>query len=127
MMKKNFLAASVTFGLYLINRRFRTMAGDGAAGYFLRCYFNDIVGSVTFMSLANIVLSLLSIGEIKKLIYIEALLLAAGLFWEYAAPLFRSDTVSDPLDIAAYLLGGTIYWCAVVKTKCIRKENNTLK
>lgn len=120
-MKKNILSAAVTFGLYLINRRVRTMAGEGALGFFLRCYFNDIVGSVTFMSLANIILMLLGFRGINKLLYIEVLLLGAGLFWEYGAPLIRSDTVSDPFDIIAYLLGGVIYWIAVFKLKGSRE------
>lgn len=107
-MKKNMAAAAVTFGLYLINRRVRTMAG-GAAGFFLRCYFNDIVGSITFMSLVNIVLLFLGFRGITDLLRTEGLLLAAGLFWEYGAPLLRSDTVSDPFDILAYMLGGLLY------------------
>lgn len=116
-MKKNIPAAAVSFGAYLINRAFRNGVGEGALKYFLCCYFNDIVGSVTFMSLTNIILLLLGFRGINKLLYIEALLLGAGIFWEYAAPLFRSDTVSDPFDILAYLLGGMIYRLAVVRRK----------
>lgn len=118
-MKKNILTAAVTFGMYLLNRTFRSYLPEGALRYFLFCYFNDIVGSVTFMSLVNILLTLLGFQRITKLVYIEVLLLGAGLFWEYAAPLFRSDTFSDPIDLLAYLLGGMIYhivlWVKVKK------------
>lgn len=113
-MKKNIAAAIVTFGMYLINRRVRTVAG-GAVGYFLRCYFNDIAGSVTFMSLVNIVLLFLGFREITRLLHTEMLMLGAGIIWEYVTPLFRSDTVSDPFDILAYMLGGFIYRVIVQK------------
>ena len=108
-MKKNIAVAAVTFGMYLINRKVRTMTGAGILGYFLRCYFNDLIGSITFMALTNIILLILGFREIVKPVYIEALLLGAGLFWEYVTPLFRRDTVSDPYDILAYLLGGIMY------------------
>ena len=120
-MKKNILAAVASLIMCLINRQLRTMAGTGAAGFFLRCYFNDIVGSVAFMSLANIFLLFLGFRGITKPLHIEALLLGAGLFWEYGAPLIRSDTVSDPVDILAYLLGGAIYWLVTVKHKSSRE------
>ena len=123
-MKKNFIAAAVTFGMYLINRRVRTMVGGGAVGYFLRCYFNDIAGSVTFMSLVNIVLLFLGFRGITRLLHTEMLMLGAGLFWEYGAPLLRSDTVSDPVDILAYMLGGYIYWFILQKKQGAAYTNN---
>ncbi|MGN0638202.1 MAG: hypothetical protein ACI4J0_07500 [Huintestinicola sp.] len=120
-MKKNITSAFVSLAMCLINRRVRTMVGEGVLGFFLRCYFNDIAGSITFMSLANIFLMFLGSQGIVKPLHIEALLLGAGLFWEYGAPLIRSDTVSDPVDILAYLLGGVIYWLVAVRPVHFKK------
>ena len=34
--------------------------------------------------------------------------LGCGLFWEYVTPLYLSRSVSDPRDVHAVLLGGTV-------------------
>lgn len=109
LIKRNAAVAIVTFSMCMLNRKFGTALHSNALRYFMRCYFNDIVGSITFMSLVNIFLLFLGFRGITGLLYTEGLLLAAGLFWEYGAPLLRSDTVSDPFDILAYMLGGLLY------------------
>ncbi len=74
------------------------------------CYFNDIIGSITFVSIMNMLCIIGKYHEICKLFYIETIMLAAGLFWEYVTPLFRKNTTSDFFDLFAYLFGGFLYW-----------------
>jgi len=76
------------------------------------------------MSLVNIVLLFLGFRGITRLLHTEMLMLGAGLFWEYGAPLLRSDTVSDPIDILAYMLGGYIYWFILQKKQGAAYTNN---
>lgn len=46
----------------------------------------------------------------KKLTSVLLFILLCGLFWEYVAPLFVEGSVTDPLDVASYALGGFLYW-----------------
>ena len=54
---------------------------------------------------------------------IEALLLLAGLFWEYVTPLFRENTVSDIWDVVAYMMGGFLYWILTRKEEKWREKS----
>lgn len=79
--------------------------------FFMKCYFNDILGTAGFLLLISIALTF----QIKRPIQINILhvvlfTLLCGTFWEYITPLYRSETVSDPLDIIAYLIGALIFW-----------------
>lgn len=43
-------------------------------------------------------------------IYIQLLIIGlAGVYWEYVAPMYVPDNVSDPLDLIAYMAGGALY------------------
>lgn len=77
---------------------------------FLNSYLNDILGTIVFMLYLSIVLSFLNIKFTIKLIHIESTVLISGLLWEYLTPLYRSDTVSDPFDLLAYIGGGLLFW-----------------
>lgn len=66
--------------------------------WFMQCYFNDILAGIAL----NAIMSLTIKYNAK---WGLCLTLAAGIFWEYIAPLFNSRSVSDPLDIIAYLIG----------------------
>ena len=73
------------------------------------CYFNDFIGSITFVSYVNTVCSFKDY-RLEKLWQIELLLFGSGIFWEYITPLFRKSTTTDIWDLLAYLLGGLSYW-----------------
>lgn len=69
----------------------------------MQCYFNDILAGILLNAIAHIMLTKRSF---KYTPYRGlCLTLTAGIFWEYIAPLFNSRSVSDPLDIIAYLTG----------------------
>lgn len=58
------------------------------------------------LSLANLLLSAGRLLPLTRTLPTAAFLLLCGLFWEYVSPLLVSGSVSDPLDLVAYLAGG---------------------
>lgn len=108
----------VTLIVYFINRICRPYYGDSVIEYLLKCHFNDFIGSITFLAYTNLVLSI-KFYRLNKFLYIEILIIIAGLFWEYVTPLFRPDTVSDVLDIVSYMLGASLYY--FINRKVIHK------
>lgn len=80
-----------------------------AVKWLLSCYFNDFIGSLTFMSYCNIILSLRG-WKVYRLWQILLILSGCGIVWEVLTPMFRKNSVADVWDIVAYLLGGLLYW-----------------
>lgn len=80
----------------------------GAAGRFFAWYFHDILAGAMILSLANLLLSAGRLPPLTKVLPAAAFLLGCGLFWEYVSPLLISGSVSDPLDLLAYLAGGLV-------------------
>ena len=76
------------------------------------CHCNDLLGGLAFMAYLNALFDLVRPGlRITGPVLNGACMLCCGLFWEYAAPLFVTGSVSDPLDLIAYVVGGLAYWC----------------
>lgn len=78
--------------------------------YFINCYLNDILGTIVFLLYLSIILSFLKKKFIFKLIHVESIILTCGILWEYVTPFYRKDTVSDPIDLFAYIFGGLLFW-----------------
>lgn len=91
--------------------------------YFMKCYFNDILGTIVFLLYLSIVLSFLKKDFRFRLIDVILITVVSGLLWEYVTPLYREDTVSDPWDLVAYLFGGICFW-GLVKVNPIAKNDN---
>ncbi len=70
------------------------------------------MGTIAFASYCDIISYNVNYSKYKinRFWKLELLIFLCGLFWEYIAPMFRHDTVSDIFDIAAYLFGGVIFW-----------------
>lgn len=113
-MKKNIFLIIITVSFYLINQVFKYNYSNVYVNWFMTCYFNDIVGSIAFIAYCNILLEYRLYNHLK-LNQIIALLFLCGLFWEYIAPLFISYSISDPLDVVAYISGGLIYYWLITK------------
>ena len=79
---------------------------------FSKNHLNDVVCGCLIIAYVNYVLNYYKNGEykIKSLPYILLLDTGCGLFWEYVAPLIRSGSTSDYMDLIAYLFGGIVYW-----------------
>lgn len=66
--------------------------------WFMQCYFNDVLAGITL----NAMMSSTTKYNARWGLYLT---IVAGIFWEYITPLFNSRSISDPLDIVAYLTG----------------------
>lgn len=112
-MKRWLLPVPVICVLYALNRW--TLGYDsGTVLHVLRAgYFADLLAGALILCVAN---ALLAWGHIHQARIrpmerpwtVTGFLLLCGLFWEYVTPLYRPDSVSDPWDVAAYLLGGLL-------------------
>ena len=100
----------------MINQKFKNQISSEGIRWFMSSYFNDIIGSMTFMSYCNIVFSFRK-TMVSKLWQIELLMFSCGIFWEFITPLYRIDTVTDVWDILAYIIGGVLYWIIIRKEK----------
>ena len=76
-------------------------------------YLNDVLAGLGLVGVASL---LLKWSPFRKqalcIAWGSALPLAAGLYWEYVAPLYRGGT-ADPFDLLAYLAGGMVGWFAL--------------
>lgn len=115
--KKNLFIIGITLVLYGLNQSIKTDIPIEPIKWFMTCYFNDIIGGITFIAYCNMVFGLYS-RKVLELWQIELLMFFSGIFWEYITPMFRANTISDVWDILAYMLGGFIYWLIT------RKERN---
>lgn len=78
--------------------------------YFMNCYFNDIWGTTAFWLGLSSVLAFVKRDFSFKFYHIAILTFLCGLFWEYITPIYRKESVCDPIDIICYLFGGTMFW-----------------
>lgn len=117
------LVLAVSLGVYALNELVAKplllghAAGSGiepgaaaAIALLLKNHFNDFLGGVAFLAYVNLLFALVKPDRmIRRAAPALALILCCALFWEYAAPLFVPDSIGDPLDLLAYLLGGALY------------------
>lgn len=93
-------------------------------------HLNDVLAGILLLCYIN-ALSIISNQPkliVTRLRTIALLTLASGLFWEYITPLYLSKSVSDPLDVIAYMVGGVLYWILTKKewtSKCPRTKITT--
>lgn len=105
--------------------------GGSAAGFsfaelIILGHFNDFLGGLAFMAYTNLLISLVEPRfRIRNPFIGVVYIFCCGLFWEYAAPLFVPDSVSDPWDVFAYCLGGATYWAIMGAKKMIQKRTKS--
>lgn len=119
------LVAAILFyaNEFLITPAISYSAGETILHYLITSHANDLLGGIAFMAYTNLLLSLVRPElRFKKLTSIAIYIFFCGLFWEYVAPLFVANSISDPLDILAYLAGATLYWICLLATNPKHKE-----
>ena len=87
-------------------------------------HLNDVLAGVLLLCYIN-ALSILSNQPkliVTRLSTVALITLASGLFWEYITPLYLSKSISDPLDVLAYITGGVLFWI-LTKNKPREMEN----
>ena len=115
----NIILILVAAALYLINNLFLKKNLPGTAAWFFTGYFTDLICPLIFFAYANMLL--LTTGrEIRRLRSLLAAAAGAGFVWEFAAPLWKDGSVTDPADMLCYFAGSTVYWFLL--QRCLKKE-----
>lgn len=95
--------------VYVLNRLFKNYIDIPVIGYLCRCHLNDFIGGGVFLCYINILLIMCKQKPNHSIIFVLIMTLLASVCWEYIAPIFLVYSVSDPYDVAAYILGGIFY------------------
>ena len=93
---------------YLLNRFWLSRTVPGWPGLFLRCWANDILAGAAILCWLNLLLGWGRLGRVRSRMAAAGFLLACGLVWECAAPLWKPGAVFDFLDLLAYQAGGAL-------------------
>lgn len=111
MRRKRFdLAVLIGAGAFwLANRLWLTQVTGGWLRWFLVCYANDIFAGAAILAWTDLLLRLGRLPPLRAWRQTVPLLLACGLVWEVAAPLWKAGAVFDPWDFAAYQVGGAVW------------------
>ena len=96
-------------GFYLLNRLWLSQTVGGPAGWFLTCYANDLFAGAAIAAWSDLLFRLGRLPPIRSWRQTVPLLLACGLVWEAAAPLWKAGAVFDWWDFAAYQAGGLLW------------------
>lgn len=126
IIKRNIKIIVITIIFYVLNQNIKNLIPNNMLRWFMTCYFNDTIGGMTFVAYCSIITCFRD-RRLRKLHHIEILMFFCGIFWEYVTPLFRENTVSDPYDILAYMLGGFLYWLIMLKGKQKNKYINKIE
>lgn len=104
MVKGNVVIIIVCILMYICNeiylkRSFRS--------FWIHGYFNDGLAGIILLAYVQIVLLPFFT---KKISFTQTIVLVffSGLYWEFIAPLYRREAVTDYRDIIAYEIGGII-------------------
>lgn len=121
-MRRNLFIPAVCASLYCLNRLWLGKLISGGTGWFLTCYFSDILAGLFLPSIVSLLLLAARRPPMEQWRFIALLLLGAGLVWECLAPLWKVGAVFDWWDFAAYQLGGLLYH---LFHNCIHRRKNT--
>lgn len=100
---------------YFINQELKHITDN----VIVHSYFNDFLAMLVLLPFSNLLLQMKNKGvySAKGICFFTLL---ASIEWEYIAPMYVKNSVSDPKDIIAYFLGAIIYY-SLFKTKGERK------
>ena len=105
----NIISMVIVSILYVLNNTVFKTNTTGQFKIFMVSYFNDLICPFWFLSYVNLLL----ITKGKEIIHLWKLLticLMSGFVWEFAAPLIKKESVTDPYDLVCYAIGTFTYW-----------------
>lgn len=105
MRKRCLFSMGILLALYGLNR-FCLVPLTGSR--LLAWHGADALAGAWMLCLVELLLELAGRPPLRRLIPVWTYLLGCGLFWEYVTPLYLPRSVSDPWDILAVWLGGTV-------------------
>ncbi len=82
---------------------------EGPLSWFFAGYYNDLLAPALLISFVSIVYFLTIRQIVSNFWWCLLLVMFSGVFWEYITPLYK-ESVSDPFDLFAYLVGFLGYW-----------------
>lgn len=85
MIRKNIILILITLVIYAINQNVKMSIANDAIRWFMTCYFNDMIGGITFTAYCCIFVELYK-GSIIKLYQIEGILFLSGVFGNISHP-----------------------------------------
>lgn len=91
--------------LYVCNECFLKHA---VSWLWVHCYLNDCIAGGMFLACCNLI-CLPDYPDGIDFLHELYLIEFAGIFWEFVAPLYLGNSVSDYYDIVAYNVGALIY------------------
>lgn len=98
--------------LYALNRFYlKNVIVIPAISYILKCHFNDFLGGIFIIAYINLILEHSNYRHyrVDTVSMAVTITIICGIFWEYVAPFFLHQGVSDVYDVIAYVLGGITY------------------
>ena len=101
----------------------------GAVHLFFAGYFNDLLAGTLILAIVNLLLVPARLPPLDRPLPATAFILLCGCFWEFVTPLYRPESVCDPLDLLAYLAGAWVYLglCALWRRCAGRGRRSHLK
>lgn len=117
----DFLLIVSTASLYLLNNFIFKKISTGLTHYFLICYFNDLICPLAFLAYVNIMLAFVQ-KQLAKIYQILIFCFGCGLVWEFIAPLFKKNSVTDFYDLLCYCAGGMLYYA--IKQLFLKKRKS---
>lgn len=99
----------VTVSFCLLNRRLRNVSNlilCDTIRMFLRCYANDLVGTIGFIAYCDFIFTLGN--KHMRLQHIILLLVVCCIMWEIITPIYINST-ADTADCIAYCIGALVY------------------
>ena len=109
----DFFLFCVSFLVCFLNKKYHFCCRNFYFDYFLRCYFNDFIGSIGFTAFCDFLLRFCR-KSLDRYWKVLLLMLFCGFVWEVITPIFRSDTVGDWLDVVSYIAGGSLFYCILL-------------
>ncbi len=95
--------------VYLVNKVVLRNGSTVGALRLAACYLSDLMAPIAVFSASNIVFAFAGF-QLRKLLPMMGFCVVAASVWEFVAPLFIPESVSDPLDVIVYFAGGILYW-----------------
>jgi len=79
------------------------------SNWFTSGYLNDILAGLMLAGFVDYLLVRGGTAGLTTFSRVVTLIIPAGIFWEYATPLYRPQSTSDPLDLLAYAIGALLF------------------
>lgn len=107
--RTNIICMTLAIAIYCFNQLIFKRLFAGGLGYFCKCYLNDLVCPLFFLSYSQMFL-IWAEHEIKTYSGLIILGMAAGCVWEFFAPIVNHRAVTDGYDLICYFCGIQIYY-----------------